>query len=373
MSSEKHKILVVDDTPDNIQILLETLKDEYAVVAATNGEKALRLASAEPRPSLILLDIMMPGMDGYEVCQRLKADETLAKIPVIFVTALSDEQDEKHGLDLGAVDYVTKPFRPSLVKARVRNHLELKLHRDNLEALVRQRTRELTITQEVTIESMASLAEYRDPETGGHINRTKRYVRRLAQHLATKPQFAEYFDDETINLLFQSAPLHDLGKIGVRDHILLKPGKLEGEDWEEMKRHTIYGRDAIAATEKKLGRESFLRFAKEIAHTHHERWDGMGYPQGLVGEAIPILGRLMAIADVYDALISRRCYKPPFPHERAVKIILEGEGTHFDPAMVAAFRELAEDFRQIAIKYADSDEERDILQGGATSEAQPSE
>ncbi|MBD3321519.1 MAG: response regulator [Chitinivibrionales bacterium] len=353
-------VMIVDDTEANIDILVETLGDEYEVSVAMDGESALQ-DIAENRPDLILLDIMMPGMDGYEVCEALKVEEDTKNIPVVFLTAMSEEHDEAKGLALGAVDYITKPFSPELVKSRVRNHLELKIHRDHLEDLVRERTRELALTQEVTIQSMGTLAEYRDPETGGHIKRTQNYLKALADHLKNKREFNAILDDATIELLYKSAPLHDIGKVGVSDTILLKPGKLTAEEFEEMKKHTTYGHDAIMASEKKLGENSFLRYAREIAYTHQEKWDGSGYPCGLAGEDIPVSGRLMAIADVYDALISKRVYKPPFTHDKAVGIIKEGRGSHFDPDMVDAFLEIKEDFRKIALQFADFEEEREML------------
>ncbi len=353
-------VLVVDDTEANIDILVETLGDDYDVSVAIDGESALESVESEA-PDLILLDIMMPGMDGYEVCRRLKADERTRNIPIIFVTAMSEAEDEAKGLSLGALDYITKPFKPSLVKSRVQNHLLLKRHQDHLEELVRQRTRELELTQEATIESMAALAEYRDPETGGHIKRTKNYVKVLAEKMKDHPKFEAFLDNETIELLYKSAPLHDIGKIAIEDSILLKQGKLTEEEFEAMKKHTIYGRDAIRAAVKKLGRDSFLRYAEDIAYTHQEKWDGSGYPQGLKNGEIPIPGRLMALADVYDALISKRVYKSPFTHSKAVSIIKEGKGSHFDPDMVDAFLDIEEDFRQIALEFADFDEERETL------------
>lgn len=226
---------------------------------------------------------------------------------------------------------------------------------------LRARTKEIELTQAVTIESLATLAEYRDPETGGHIRRTMNYVRLMAEHLRSLPKYKEFLTERNITLLYQSAPLHDIGKVGVPDHILLKPGKLTDDEFTEMKRHPVYGRDTILKSTKTLGSTSFLQFAMEIAHTHHEKWDGSGYPQGLKGEDIPLSGRLMAIADVYDALISKRVYKPPFPHSKAVAIIQKDRATHFDPELVDVFMELNEDFRQIAIKYADIQEERDAL------------
>ena len=363
-SNQTARILLVDDNTTNLQLLHETLDGlGYRLLIAKNGKTALAIAQ-KANPSLILLDIMMPEMDGYEVCRRLQSDEKTDRIPVIFITALADEDDEAKGLALGAVDYLTKPFNPELVRARVRIHLELKQHQDHLEQLVRERTRRLELTQAVTIESLATLAEYRDPETGGHIRRTQNYVKVLAKQLKEHPRFRDELNDEVIELLYMSAPLHDLGKIAVPDHILQKPGKLTDEEFEEMKKHTTYGHDALWITEQKLGEDSFLRHAREIAYTHQEKWDGSGYPSGLKGDEIPIPGRLMALADVYDALISKRVYKPPFPHEKAVQIIVEGKGKHFDPDIVDAFLELENTFRNIALSFADHDEERKMLSSG---------
>jgi putative two-component system response regulator len=361
-------VLLVDDTPTNLDILVETLGEDYDLAAATDGPSALELILSQP-PDLILLDVMMPGMDGYEVCRRLKAEAETADIPVIFLTALAESADKARGFAAGAVDYVTKPFDPIEIKARVRTHLSLRLARQELarqnemlEAKVRERTRELALTQEAIIEAMAALAEYRDPETGGHIKRTKNYVRLLAQHLRQHPRFAACLTDETVERLYKSAPLHDIGKVGVRDEILLKPGRLTETEFATMRFHTVYGRDAIAAAAQNLGDNSFLHLAKEIAYTHQERYDGSGYPQGLAGEAIPVSGRIMAIADVYDALISRRVYKQPFTHAQAVAIIKDGRGSLFDPDMVDAFLDLEEAFRRIALQYADHDDERQALE-----------
>ncbi len=357
MELRKARVLVVDDTPANIDILMEALSGDYIVTAARSGEKALSMVGREPRPDLILLDVMMPEMDGYQVCERLKADPITAEIPVLFITALDGRDDEARGLALGAVDYITKPFHIELVKARVANHVELKLHRDHLNEMVDSRTRELALTQEVTIFTLANLAESRDPETGSHIRRTQTYVKRLAEELRALPKYADKLDDETIELLYKSAPLHDVGKVGVPDAILLKPGKLTAEEFEEIKKHPIYGKRAFEEATHRLGETSFLRYAEEVAYTHHEKWDGSGYPQGLEGEAIPIAGRLMAIADVYDALISVRPYKRAFSHEEAVEIIVEGRGKHFDPDMVDAFVRIQEEFQAIATEFADSADE----------------
>lgn len=362
--SERQTILVVDDTPDNIALLSTMLKDRYKVRAANSGERALAIAAGQPRPDLILLDIMMPGMDGYEVCERLKIDPHTADIPVIFLTAKVQVEDEEFGLRLGAVDYITKPISPPIVLARVETHLTLKRARQflqdrnaYLEAEVWRRSREVMAIQEVTIMAMASLAETRDNATGNHIRRTQHYVRALAQHLRHHPRFAAALNDETIELLFKSAPLHDIGKVGIPDRILLKPGRLTPDEFEIMKTHAALGRDAIAAAERCLDTpDSFLRFAREIAYSHQEKWDGSGYPEGLWGEQIPLSARLMAVADVYDALISRRIYKPALPHEQAVAMIREGRDQHFDPDIVDAFLECAEQFRTIAARFADDEQ-----------------
>ena len=363
-SLEAPKVLLVDDNTANLQVLRENLDGlGYKLLIAKSGKSALEIVR-KAHPDLVLLDIMMPEMDGYEVCRRLKSAEETRHIPVIFLTAMADAEDEAKGLALGAVDYITKPINPELVRARVQNHLELKRHRDHLEQLVRVKTREVQLTQAVMIESLATLAEYRDPETGGHIKRTQNYVKALAVKLKGHPRFRDLLDEQTIELLYLSAPLHDMGKVGVRDHILLKPGRLEDAEFAEMKKHTLFGEEALRITEQKLGQSTFLRHAREIAGSHQEKWDGSGYPRGLTGEAIPVSGRLMALADVYDALISKRVYKPPFPHAKAVEIIQEGRGTHFDPDVVDAFLALEDTFRNIALTFADCDEEREAL-GGA--------
>jgi putative two-component system response regulator len=361
--SDRHTILIVDDTPDNLVLMSNLLKETYHVKVANNGERALKMASTEPIPDLILLDIMMPGIDGYEVCRRLKAEPATADIPVLFLTAMSQEEDEQMGFDVGGADYITKPISQPIVEARVRTHLQNKSARDflrdknaYLEDEVRKRVRELASIQDVTIMAMASLAETRDNETGGHIRRTQHYVRRLAQALRAHPRFAGFFTDDVIDLIFKSAPLHDIGKVGIPDAILLKPGRLTPEEFEIMKTHTTLGRDAILVAEKQLNApNSFLRFAREIAYSHQEKWDGSGYPEGLAGDAIPVAARLMALADVYDALISKRVYKPAFPHDKAVALIAEGRGSHFDPDMVDAFLLIADEFREISEQFADEE------------------
>ncbi|WP_343631834.1 two-component system response regulator [Roseateles sp.] len=356
-------VLVVDDTPDNLTLMSELLRDRYRVKVATGGEKALRIAGGDPRPDLILLDVMMPGMDGYEVCARLKDEADTREIPVIFLTAKADVADEMRGLSLGAVDYITKPISPPIVLARVRTHLRLKASADFLrdkaaflEAEVARRNAELSAIQDVTIHAMASLAETRDSDTGNHIRRTQHYVKVLAEALREHPRFARTLTPAYIATLFKSAPLHDIGKVGIPDRILLKPGRYTPEEYEIMKAHPTLGRDAIAQAEAHLGTPvAFLSMAKDIAYGHQEKWDGSGYPQGLRGDAIPVSARLMALADVYDALISRRVYKDGMPHEKAAVIIAEGSGLHFDPDVVEAFIRIQPQFQEIARRFADDD------------------
>jgi len=360
-------ILIVDDAPENLTLLSELLKLLYRVKAARTGEKALQIAQSDEPPDLILLDVMMPGMDGFEVCRRLRGEARTRHIPVIFITAQGAADDEIRGLELGAVDYLTKPINPPTVLMRVDNQLRIKAaadflrdQNDFLEQEVQRRTRELAAIQDVTIIAMASLAETRDNETGNHIRRTQHYVRTLAEHLQQHPRFAADLDEETRQLLFKSAPLHDIGKVGIPDHILLKPGRLTTDEFEVMKTHTTLGLDALEKAEERLGMDvPFLRLAKQIAYGHHEKWDGSGYPQGLAGDAIPLSARLMAVADVYDALISRRIYKNAMPHEAAVEHIRSQRGLHFDPDVVDAFLTLQDEFRRIAEQFGDKEASAD--------------
>lgn len=352
-------VLIVDDTEANVDILVEALGEEYEISVAMDGQSALDNVKDNP-PDIILLDIMMPAMSGYEVCERLKADRTTSDIPVIFLTAMTDIDSKTKGFEMGAVDYITKPFEILEVKARVRTHLalvlaKLELARQNeiLEDKVTERTRELTLTQEATIEAMAFLAEYRDPETGGHIKRTKTYVRILSEKLREKPKYKTILTNEIIDVFYRSAPLHDIGKIGIRDEVLLKQGKLSPEEYEEIKKHTIIGYDAIHMAAQRLGDNSFLKVAMELARHHQEKWDGSGYPDGLSGEDIPLSARIMSVADIYDALTSRRVYKSPYPHEEATRIITEARGKHLDPAIVDAFLEVEDELRKVSAEYAD--------------------
>ena len=358
-------ILIVDDAPENLRVLSGILEPHYTVRAARSGERGLEIANGEVVPDLVLLDGMMPGMDGFEVLRRLQSEPRTAAVPVIFVTALDTIGDEERGLALGAVDYIQKPVQPAVVLARVRTHLELKSARDELrarnvalEAEVAARMQENLLVQEATIHALAELAEMRDSETGNHIKRTQGYVEVLADALEDHPRFRSVLTDTYRRTLAKSAPLHDIGKVGIPDHVLLKPDKLTPAEWEIMKGHAALGAEALARAERHVAQPlEFLRIAKEIARHHHERWDGTGYPDRLAGEAIPVSARLMTLADVFDALISRRAYKPPFPLTKAVEIVLQGKGSHFDPAVVDAFIERRHDFEEIARRYADTEAE----------------
>jgi len=352
-------VLIVDDSPENLAVLNGLLQPGYRVLAATSGERALRVAGGDPRPDLILL------LDGYQIFERLRADPATREIPVIFVTALDAREAELRGLELGAVDYITKPIVPPVVLARVNTQLELKRARDwlkdqnaILEAEVARRMAENDATQRVSIRALAHLAETRDPETGNHILRTQSYVNRLAQALRHHPRFSARLDERYIDLLTRSAPLHDIGKVGVPDHILMKPGSLTPAEWEVMKTHARLGADAIGLVERDIERPvPFLALAKEIARWHHERWDGTGYPDQLVADAIPVSARLMAVADVFDALTTPRPYKPAFSLERAKGLIEAGRGSHFDPDVVGAFIETYAEFVAVAERYRDADDD----------------
>lgn len=328
--------MIVDDTQANLEVLLGILGDDYDVRVALDGETALRLV---PRiqPHLILLDVMMPVMDGYEVCRRIRAMEDLGDVPILFLTARTDEDSESAGLSLGAVDYIIKPFNPEVIKYRIRNQLELKKQRDQLAVLVEERTSQLRRTLHVMLASLGALAEYRDNETGGHIRRTQNLVALLARSLARHPRWQGVLDDSLIDHLTTAAPLHDIGKVGIQDQILRKPGRLTPEETSEMQKHPILGYEVLKSATAELNNEPLVVVAADLARSHHEKWDGSGYPEGLKGESIPLGGRIMAVADVYDALVSDRVYKKAMPHEEAVRIIVEGKGSHFDPLVVEAF------------------------------------
>jgi putative two-component system response regulator len=341
---EQQTILVVDDNKTNIRILNEILKGNYIIKAATNGFDALKLAFSEDPPDLILLDIMMPCMDGYSVCRYLKDNETTAKIPILFVTNWDSHENEAMGLSLGAVDYIVKPISPPILRARVRNHLELKRHQDRLEELVNIKTKQLKEGCIDTIHRLTLASEYRDEDTGKHIKRISYYSKALAEQLG--------FDREYCERLFFASPMHDIGKVAIPDSILLKKGLLDKQEWRLMQTHTEIGAKILEDS-----KSPYLCMAKDIALYHHERWDGRGYPYGLKGKAIPIAARLTNIVDQYDALRSKRPYKPVFDHQEVLSIITQGDGRtlpeHFDPDVLAAFTCVADTFADIYENFKD--------------------
>jgi putative two-component system response regulator len=358
-STPRATILIVDDDPGNLAALARLLRRDYDVLAAPSGERALEIAAGTLKPELILLDVMMPFMDGYQVLAHLRDNSVTRDTPVIFVTGMDSSEDETKGLEQGAVDYIAKPYSPAIVLARVRTHLELKRARDllsgqnaYLEAEVARRMGDVLLVQDITINALGELAETRDNETGHHIHRTQEYVRILARRLQTHPRFSGFLTDKVIELLVKSAPLHDIGKVGIPDHILLKPERLVAEEWAVMQTHSLLGATAIERALRNADRRvDFLDMAMEIAHFHHERWDGSGYPEGLKGDAIPIPARLMALADVFDALISRRVYKQPIPADEARDMIAGERGRHFDPDVAEAFLASFADFVAVAERY----------------------
>lgn len=354
------RILAIDDDGLIGQFIVTVLGGECDVTITQSGEAGLHAAFEDGPFDLVLLDVDMAGMNGHDVCRLMRRDPRTASIPIIFLTARVSAEEEELGLGLGAVDYIAKPISPPILAARVKTHLELKSARDRLagqnrllEEKVRTRTRELELTQEVAILTLATLAETRDNETGMHIQRTRNYVRILAERLSEAGPYADKIDEDLITYFEKSAPLHDIGKVGVPDAILKKPGKLTEEERKTVQQHPLYGRAALESAEEILGTNSFLRHAKDIAACHHERWDGTGYPEGLKRHAIPLSARIMAVADDYDALISKRVYKQGHSHEDAVAGIVAGRGSHFDPAVVDAFLDCAEAFRKVAERMAD--------------------
>ena len=350
---EDYKIMIVDDIVDNIRVAIGHLQSlKCQITYATNGKDALERAQSN-LPDLILMDVMMPEMDGFETVKKLKSHSQLSKIPVIFLTAKTDVDDIKKGFECGGVDYIAKPFDGGELVSRVKTHLELSMYRKSLEHQVELRTQEIESLKSIIIEAMGGLAEYRDNETGEHIKRTQLYTKVMCEALMRKGLYGDCVTPEFTQLFFKSAPLHDIGKVGIRDNILLKPGKLTPEEFETMKRHASFGEDVITQLIEKSGPTEFLTIAKEIAGGHHEKWNGSGYPRGLKEEEIPLCARIMAIADVYDALVSKRIYKPSFSHEESLKIFKEGKGNHFDPTLIEVFFEIEAEFNAIAQQYKD--------------------
>ena len=356
MERTRLKILVVDDTKTNIEVLEGILSHDYDVCVALNGKKAIELTE-KIKPDLILLDVMMPEMDGYETLRIMREKNILHGIPVIFLTAKADSKSEQTGLDLGAVDYITKPFNPALVTLRIKNQLQLKLQRDHLHELVDERTADLRKTLKVMLTSLGSLAEYRDPETGEHIKRTQVIVQLLAEELQKNPKYENIITSEFIENITTAAPLHDIGKVGINDRILRKPGTLTPEEREIMMQHSKIGYDVLREATSELHDDSMVSMAAEMALGHHEYWNGEGYPNHRKQDEIPIGARIMAVADVYDALVSRRPYKEPYPHEVAVKEIVNGRGTQFDPDIVDAFLAIADRLPEIYEKFKDKSSE----------------
>jgi putative two-component system response regulator len=350
MTTERETILIVDDTPENLDILVGILKNGYRLKVTTDGQSALELATAAA-PDLVLLDIMMPEMDGFEVCRRLKAKRGTGDVPVIFVSALDRAEDKILAFTKGGVDYVTKPFQPEVVRARVETHLRLRrLQKEQesysreLESRVAAQVKEIAAGQFATIFALSKLAESRDDDTGKHLERVQAFCRLLATALRDDSGYSDQIDDEFIENIHHASPLHDIGKVATPDSILLKPGKLTNSEFEVMKTHTTHGARTLEAVASHYPDNAFVNMGISIAQSHHERWDGRGYPQGLSGEAIPLSARIMSLADIYDALTSKRCYKDAFSHEKA-RGIIEGEhGKALDPQVVAAFRRLAGDF-----------------------------
>ncbi len=352
MMSARKKIMVVDDNLTNLMAGKNALTDNYDVLPATSGHKMFKLM-ARARPDLILLDVEMPEMDGYGVIKILKANPDTADIPVIFLTAMTDPGSELEGLSLGAIDYITKPFSKPLLLKRIELHLlveeqkrQLQHYNDNLQCMVEDKTRTIVELQQVLFEILAEVVEYRDDVTGGHIDRTRSYVRILLDELRRRNEYVREMAGWDFDLVVLSSQLHDIGKVAIRDQILLKPGKLTPEEFSEMKRHTDLGAKILAKIETGTSESKFIEHATVMALRPHERWDGTGYPGGLAGADIPLQGRLMAVADVYDALISPRPYKPAISHQEAALIIGQSGGSHFDPKLVEVFQAVAGEFEQ---------------------------
>ncbi|GDY26034.1 HD-GYP domain-containing protein [Agarivorans sp. Toyoura001] len=335
-------VLIVDDTPENIDVLAGILREDYKIQVARNGDMALKIVSKANKPDLILLDIMMPGIDGFEVCRRLKDDLTTRHIPVVFVTAKISPADELHGLELGAVDYITKPVSPPVVKVRVKTHLALFNQNRELDRKVKEQTDVINTTRLQIIQRLGRAAEYKDNETGLHVIRMSHYSKILG--------IAAGMSEPDAEVLMNAAPMHDIGKIGIPDSVLQKPGKLDADEWDIMQSHAVIGGEILGEGDS----SELLDLAKTVALTHHEKWDGSGYPNGLAGEDIPIVGRIVAIADVFDALTSQRPYKQAWPVEKAVDLLKSEAGTHFDPTLVPLFIAALPEILEIKAKFEEN-------------------
>lgn len=369
MAGQPASVLVVDDSEMNRDLLLRRLdKMGLRITEASNGEEALAAMDKESF-DLVLLDIMMPVMDGYETLERMQKKIDLKRIPVIMITALDDVDSAVRCIDLGAVDYITKPFNPTLLQSRVTASLERKrlsdmeqirrqtveLNNEYLSDQVRQKVQEISRTQLAAIFAMSKLAESRDPETGEHLERMREYCKVLSEHLMRTPKYSTVITNEFVDSVYAASPLHDIGKVGIDDSVLLKPGKLTDEEWVQMKLHPVIGAETLREVDRQHPGNAFILTGIEIAESHHEKWDGSGYPHGLSGEVIPLSARILALGDVYDALTSKRCYKDAFSHEKSVSIILDGKGNHFDPDVVDAFQETESEFMRIRKEFVDSE------------------
>ena len=358
--TDKDIILIVDDIEINRIILREILQNDYEIVEAPGGKEALETLFGEegqpepPLPTAILLDIMMPGIDGFKVLEQIKQSERTRNIPVLFITAADSEESESRGLSEGAADYITKPFNHDVVRARVDNHINLARYRHSLEQLVQKKAAEVTKTYESTLEVLATIIEYRNLESGAHIRRTTLLTEVLVAAMMNSEVFKTALLAENTLSLIKASALHDIGKIGISDGILLKPGKLTDDEFNIIKTHTTVGSHIIDSISETLpDNDQYLKYAKDICHHHHERWDGKGYPCGLAGDEIPLSARIISVVDVYDALVSPRCYKGPFTHEASIGIITEGRGTQFDPDLVDLLPEVAKEFRRIEEDHSD--------------------
>ena len=350
MKIDKRIIFIVDDNRSNLVACSEVLEGSYRVFTLDSGTRLLSMLE-KLIPDLILLDVEMPEMDGYEVLEQIKRDSRFEQIPVIFLTALDSAATELKGLSLGAVDYITKPFLPPLLLKRIEMHLKLIDYSNNLEKMVEEKTREVVALKNAVLKTTVELVESRDKDTGNHIERTQKYLQILIEAMKERSIYAKEVRTFDADLILQSSQLHDIGKVSIRDTILLKPGRLTEEEFEEMKKHAPNGAEIISRMKESTPGSEFLEYARILAVSHHEKWGGLGYPYGLKGEEIPLLGRIMAVADVYDALVTDRPYKKAFPHAKAVEIIKEGRETHFDPVLVDLFLEIHEDFEKAALEF----------------------
>lgn len=370
-SSDSFSILIVDDNEMNRDLLLRRLgRSGFQMASAENGKEAL-VMMRERSFDLVLLDIMMPVMDGYETLVAMQKDEALRRVPVIMITALDDVDSAVRCIEMGAVDYVTKPFNPVLLRARVDASLERKRLSDQQERYrqkiednnrdlseeIRAKVREISKSQLAAIFAMSKLAESRDPETGEHLERMREYCKVLSEQLSRMPKYRPIIDRGFVENIYAASPLHDIGKVGIEDSVLLKPGALTDDEWMLMKRHPVIGAETLREVDRQHPGNAFIHTGIDIAEGHHEKWDGSGYPYGRAGEDIPLVARILALGDVYDALTSKRCYKDAFSHEKSRSIIEEGSGRHFDPDVVLAFFEQEDEFMKVRMAFKDSDQD----------------